>query len=493
LKAMKLSKLLAVIPHDADERAVEFEITSLAYDSRKAVSGSLFFCLKGEVTDGHLYAQSAYGNGCRAFLVTREVALPHDAIIVRTDDTRRALALLSAEFFGHPEKKLRLIGVTGTKGKTTVSTLLAEARNRAGYKTGLIGTNGILFEGKKTPTANSTPESYELQKAFADMVEGGAEYAVMEVSSQAYLTGRVYGLSFHLGIYTNLSADHIGPGEHKDFENYMQCKSMLFAHSRYALINVDDAYSEAMALAAAGDVLYYSLENEADYAASDLALQTVNGSPGMAFSASLQKRGQHAFRVRTPGRYSVYNALAVAAACDILGLTAESAEQTLENTNVDGRFEIVPALPMRTFVIDYAHNELSLQNILETLRLYEPKRLVCLFGSVGGRTELRRKAMGEIAASLCDFCILTSDNPGSEPPTDIIADIEKGFLGHDCPYTVIPDREEAIRHAVLHSQEGDVILFAGKGHETYQLIDGVKVPFCEREIIEQSAKWMPTV
>jgi len=485
---MKLNQLLAVIPHDADEKAEGVEISSLAYDSRKATEGSLFICMKGEVTDGHLYAQSAYGNGCRAFLVTREVALPDDAVIVKTDDTRRALALLSAEFFSHPEKKLRLIGVTGTNGKTTVSTLLADALNRAGYKTGLIGTNGILFDGKKTPTANSTPESYELQKAFAEMVSGGAEYAVMEVSSQAYLTGRVFGLEFFLGIYTNLSEDHIGPGEHKDFENYMQCKSQLFAHSRTSLINVDDAYSEAMALAASGDVLYYSTKGDADYAASGIALCEVNNSPGMAFTADFKGRSIRQCRVRTPGRYSVYNALAVAAACDILGVSAESSAEALENTNVDGRFEIVPALRHRTFIIDYAHNELSLKNILETLRLYDPKRLVCLFGSVGGRTELRRKAMGEIAATYCDFCILTSDNPDKEPPLDILADIEKGFDGKPCPYIVIPDRKEAIRHAVIHSEEGDVVLFAGKGHERYQLIDGVKQPFCEREIIEESAE-----
>ena len=485
---MLLSKLLAPLSCEMPEKANNTEITSLAYDSRKAVPGSLFVCLVGDKTDGHLYAQSAYGNGCRAFLVSREVALPDDAVIVATSDTRHALAVLSDVFFGHPSGKLRLIGITGTKGKTTTATLLAEALNRKGYKTGLIGTTGIRIGDKVTPVANTTPESYELHRAFAEMVDFGAEYAVLEVSSQAYLRGRVAGLSFHLGIFTNLSPDHIGGNEHPDFENYRMCKSMLFAHSRTSLINADDAYGQSMALAAMGDVFYYGIDAEADYAAEEIADITLASCPGVSFSVTPPNRAKQTLFVRTPGKFSVYNALSVLAACDLLGVGTDGLSEIFETTAVSGRFETVnTSLSDRTFIIDYAHNELSLRSLLETVKATHPKRLVVLFGSVGGRTGIRREALGRAASEFADLCILTSDNPDFEDPSEILSDIEKGIT-NGCRVIKIPDRREAIGYAVSHSEPGDVILFAGKGHEQYQLIRGVKEPFCEKELIEEAAK-----
>ncbi len=480
---MKLDRLLSALSCDMPEREVYPEITSLCYDSRKAREGSLFFCLRGASTDGHLYAQSAYGAGCRAFLAEREVALPDDAVVVLTKDTRKALSLVSAVFFDHPAEKLKLIGVTGTKGKTSVSTLLFETLKAAGMTPGLIGTTGIRFCDVYRPVVNSTPESYELHKTFSEMLSSGVRVAVMEVSSQSYLTGRVDGLEFDLGIFTNLSPDHIGRFEHPDLENYRLCKSMLFAHSAVSLLNAGDPASGYMALAAKGDVLYYSDGCDADYLALSILPGEGKNGFGTDFTCRMRDGSTRSFSIPVPGKFNVANAVAVVAACDLLGVDASVVSRTLSSARVNGRFEIVETpLTDRVFLIDYAHNELSLRSILEVLREKKPERLVCLFGSVGGRSRLRREAMGKVAAELADFCVLTSDNPDDEDPLSILSDIEKAFPDPSA-YIKIPDRTEAIGYAVSHSRPGDVILFAGKGHENYQLIKGEKIPFCEREII----------
>lgn len=469
------------------------EINKVVCDSRKADSTSAFVCLSGAVTDGHFYAPAAYKTGCRLFVCEYRIELPSDAVCLIVPDTRIALAVLSAEIYGRPASRLKIIGITGTKGKSTIASLLYEVLNRAGRKTALIGTTGIFIGGRHTTTVNSTPESCELHRAFAEAADDGAEFLVMEVSSQAYKMNRVYGIKYDIGVFTNLSPDHIGGAEHQNYEDYRACKASLFAHSDHSILNADDAECAYMANNAAGTVSFYSAGNidasyksiyndrPADYIAGDIRRESVAGTPGVSFIYKGRR-----YTLKIPGHFNVSNATAVIAVCDKLGIDSDVVAEVFADTTVRGRFEPVEAAGDRTFIIDFAHNGVSLTGALETLREYNPKRLVCLFGSVGGKTQLRRAEMGEIAGRLADFIIITSDNPDNENPLDIIADIERsvGDRGHVC----IPDRYKAVEYAVMNSMAGDIILFAGKGHEDYQLINGKRVPFCERDIIKAAAE-----
>ena len=462
------------------------EYTSIVYDSRKAIPGSAFFCLRGTVADGHNFAAKAYEAGARVFFCEEPLDLPADAKQYVVENTRVELAVRSKEFFGRPDEKLKIIGVTGTKGKTTIANVAYQVFTAAGIKTAVIGTNGIIIDGRHTPTKNTTPESFELFQAFAEMVESGVPHCVMEVSSQAYKLWRVHGITFDTGVFTNLSPDHIGLGEHDSFDDYMFCKSRLFENSAVSIINADDDFSCVMTDHSKGDVISYSLKDpSADYYASDIQIWKSESAIGVDFSCAFESERRR-FRARTPGVYSVYNAVAVIAICRRYGIPADVIERVLATAQVKGRFEIVDALPWATFIIDYAHNEASLQNVLSTVKTYSPGRLICLFGSVGDRTQIRRAEMGRIAARYCDFCILTSDNPGYENPESVILGIEQGIAGR-VPYVVIPDRAQAVEYAVSHARRGDIIVFAGKGHEDYQLIRGERVPFNEREIIKSAA------
>ena len=460
-----------------------FNYTSIVYDSRKAVPGSAFFCIRGALSDGHKYADSAYEKGARYFFCEEKLDLPEDAVQVIVEDSRRELAVRSREFFDYPDKKLKIIGITGTKGKTTISNVVHQVFNTAGIKTAVIGTNGMIIDGEKRPTENTTPESYELFAAFADMVKCGTTHCVMEVSSQAYKLGRVFGITFDTAVFTNLSPDHLGPNEHADFDEYMLCKACLFENANESIINIDDDFSDVMISHSAGNVVGFSVKNpDSDFYADDIRTWKSESALGVDFMLGCNS-GNARIKVPTPGEYSVYNALAVIAVAIKYGVDISHLESQIPRSHVKGRFEIVDALPWSTFIIDYAHNEISLRNVLKTIKEYDPGRLICLFGSVGDRTQIRREELGRIAAKYADFCILTSDNPGFENPMNIINGIEHGIDGK-VPYICIPDRKEAVIYAVRNARRGDVILFAGKGHEDYQLINGVKEHFSEREIIE---------
>lgn len=460
----------------------DYEITDIVYDSRKAYEGSLFVCLKGFNADGHNYAKSAYEKGCRVFLAERELSLPDDAFTVTVHDTRHALAIISATFYSHPERRLRLIGVTGTKGKTTVTKLIRDVLCEGGMNTATIGTNGIYINGEHTPTLNTTPESYELYKAFDKMVNSNVDVCVIEVSSQAYLTHRVDGITFDIGIFTNLAPDHIGEGEHPNFENYMQCKAKLFENCRFGIFNADDSHYTDIRKNAKCISQTYSIDSLSDCRAELINEYKTASCIGISFEC-VSATGILPIKLKMPGRFNVYNALAAVAAARRFGVNDENIAKALKKSTVDGRFEIVDALDNCTLIIDYAHNGYSMQNLLETIRRYSPKRLIVLFGSVGSRTELRRKELGDVCASLADFCVITSDNPDFEDPDKIIEDIEKSFLSTSTPYVKIPDRGDAIRYVIKNACTGDVIVFAGKGHEKYQLINGEHVPFSERDII----------
>ncbi len=468
-------------------------VNKIVCDSRLANNDTAFVCLTGAVTDGHFYALSAYKAGCRLFICEYEIELPADAVCLIVPDTRIALAVLSAEIYGQPADRLKIIGITGTKGKTTVAFLLYEILKKSGRKTALIGTNGIYIEDRHTPTVNSTPESCELHRVFAEAADSGAEFLIMEVSSQAYKLNRVFGIKYDIGVFTNLSPDHIGGAEHPDYEDYRACKAELFSHSVHSVINADDSECMYMAHNAAGTTSFYSTgylsesfkseysDKSIVYSAGDIQCENNSGIPGVSFIY-----GEHKYRLKIPGKFNASNAMATIAVCEKIGIECSIVLKALSETTIKGRFEPVEVLNDRIFIIDYAHNGVSLTGALETMREFKPRRLVCLFGSVGGRTQIRRAEMGETAARLADFLIITSDNPDNENPSDIIADIRRSV--GDCPHICITDRYEAVEYAVLNSRPGDIILFAGKGHENYQIINGIRIPFCEREIIKSAAK-----
>ena len=471
----RLSSLLKNIPCRTDF-PTETEISSVCYNSNNAGDGSLFVCIRGTRTDGHNYARSAYDKGARVFLCEKELPLPYDAVQIITDDCRAALADVSAEFFSHPEKEIKIIGITGTKGKSTVAHMVRHILESSGIKTGLIGTCGIAFGKSHRPTENTTPESYELFRALREMADFGCECAAIEVSSQAMLMGRVRGIPFFATVMTNLYPDHIGPGEHPDFENYKNCKKALFSLSERAVLNADDAFYNEFSAAAKGKIITYSINSESDFRASELS--SLENALGKGFIVN-HGGTQTPACIPFPSDFSVYNSLAAIAACSLLGVNVKACADALPTVSVPGRFETVSVPGSAMFVIDYAHNGESLEKAIDALKECSPLRLICLFGSVGCRTQLRRRDLGK-AASHADFCIITSDNPDTESPEKIIDEIAGNVT---VPYIKFPSRENAIKYAVEISEAGDIVLLAGKGHENYQLINGKKIPFNERELV----------
>lgn len=492
-------KPLSMLLHDAKDvitepqNAVlsEIMISGIAYNSKNAGCGVLFVCMTGAVSDGHAFAGDAYARGSRVFVCEHKLELPVDAVQLITPNTRRMLAILSAAFFDHPEKKLRVIGVTGTKGKSTVCEMIRHILTKNGIPAASVGTVGVRIGDTITPTGNTTPESYELFRILAEMAACGIRYAAVEVSSQGIKLDRVFGIPFFMAVMTNLSEDHIGAHEHPNFDDYKKCKMALFSCCEIGIFNADDRYFEEFSDDASCRRYTYSIrENASDntFIAQDIAPIPAADGFGTSFVAH-HGTERATISLPFPGEFSVSNALAALAVCTLAGVPLPDAAHALADVSVRGRFEVVKtALSGVTFIIDYAHNGESLRAALLALRAYHPHRLVCLFGAVGGRTKIRRQELGIAAAEYADFSILTSDNPDSEPPTDIIHDIEKHMA--DAPRTVIIDRKEAIEYAVQNASAGDIILLAGKGHETYQLVNGKKLPFSERKILLDAAAKM---
>ncbi|MBR5312506.1 MAG: UDP-N-acetylmuramoyl-L-alanyl-D-glutamate--2,6-diaminopimelate ligase [Clostridia bacterium] len=464
-------------------------ITAVEYDSRKTGSGALFFCMPGANFDGHTFAPRVYDAGCRAFVVEHPVDLPDDAVQVIVPSSRAALAAFSAKFYGEPAKELTLLGITGTKGKTTTSLLVKEILCSCGICCGYIGSNGVSYRTHYEDTVNSTPESRELHRIFRDMVNAGVTHVIMEVSSQALCTHRVDGLHFDTVLYTNLGRDHISPVEHASVEEYRDAKRRLFTDfdAENIIWNADDEHGAYMVDGSRGQRISYAIRSDADFRGSGLRPYRDETSLGIEFELE-HGQTRTEVRLRTPGAFSIYNGMAAIAACTRYGVTVQECADALRTISVTGRFEVVDAVPGATFLIDYAHNGMSLTSALTELRAYQPKRLICIFGTVGGRTQERRKELAEAASRCADYSIITSDNPNFENPDAIIAEIVS-HMDENALYTTISDRNEAVRFAVRLAEEGDILLFAGKGHETYQLIDGEKIPFSERAIIlDESAK-----
>lgn len=488
---MLLSDLISKIEYKSFKGSGEIEITSVSRDSRQATWGSLFVCIRGSAIDGHDFARSAYASGARAFLAEEELDLPDDASVVIVPDTRIGLAEVSAEFYSHPEKELKIVGITGTKGKTTTALTVYGVLNAAGISTGYIGSNGVRFASYSFTTANTTPESCELYKYMRQMVSRGVKCLVMEVSSQAIYMNRIRGIEFDVCAFTNLYLDHVGGVEHPTFEHYRDSKRRLFHEfgAKTVIYNADDAHAEYMMDGVKSELISCSCEKaDADMRATNVLVPGKDSALCVSFDIENGKDRAHA-SVKMPGRFSVYNALLTAAICRSLGISIFKSAKLLPAVSIDGRFEVIDVIPGATFVIDYAHNGASLEAALTALREYKPKRLICLFGSVGGRTFGRRHELGEVASALADLCILTADNPDSEPVENIIDEIAECFnKDTSCPFVKINDRRDAIRYAVKNARAGDIVLLAGKGHENYQLIGGKKLPFSERAIILEAAE-----
>ncbi len=483
---MRLSKIIADFEYSTTRSDIcDVEIEDIVYDSRKAARGMLFVCLVGAVSDGHTFAKNAYDRGCRVFLVERKIALPDDALQVITPDTRLALALASSAFFDYPSRSLAIIGVTGTKGKTTTASLARDILAAGGINTAYIGTTGILINGERTVTKNTTPESYELHRAFRQMVESGVAAVVMEVSSQAVYMKRIAGIHFHIGVFTNLSRDHIGGVEHPTFEHYKACKAELFRQCRFGIFNSDDSFYTDMVKDSRSINSTFGVDpgQSHDVTANNIALWKSQNILGVKFTCR-SMLGERVCELKMPGRFNVYNALAAIAIAERMQIPSDVINGALRTAAVPGRFEIVDALPNAVTIIDYAHNRASMEAALNTLRHYEPRRLVVLFGSIGDRAKERRAELGNVVSELADFGIITSDNPGKEDPEAILADIEKHM---SCPYAVFADRHDAVKYAIDNVRDGDCILFAGKGHEKYQIINGEYVFFDEKAEILSAA------
>lgn len=483
---MKLRDWLNELEYDLLQGNLDEEVNEVVYDSRKAAAGAVFVCMRGANVDSHTFIPDVIEKGSTVLVVEHEVEVPAHVTVLKVKNGRSALSLLSAARFDYPARKMTTIGLTGTKGKTTTTYMIKSILEAAGHKTGLIGTNGAVIGEDRYQTKNTTPESYILQEYFAKMVEQGCTYMVMEVSSQSYLMHRVDGIQFDYSIFLNISNDHIGPNEHASFEEYLYYKKQLLKNSRVCLVNRDDEHFEEIIEGAAAKVLTFSLEKEADFTADEIQYIREHDFVGLDFK--MHGRAEYELRVNVPGRFNVANALAAAGVCSFFDLPAECVCHALEHMKVDGRMEIVYKSSLCTVIVDYAHNAVSMESLLKTLRDYQPKRLVCVFGCGGNRAKDRRYSMGEIGGTLADFCIITADNSRFEKVEDIMADIKVGMAKTDGAYIEIPDRREAIEYSLSHAEEGDIIAIIGKGHEDYQEIEGVRYPFLDRAVVEETVE-----
>ena len=474
---MKLRQLLANIPIESSAVDLETEIGEVRYDSRSVQPGDLFVAIRGYATDGHAFIGMALAKGAAAVLC-EEAGKGIPAVVVK--NSRAALADLAANRFGHPADRLTMIGVTGTNGKTTTTTLVKHILEAEGHKVGLIGTNQNMIGDEIVPTERTTPESYELQALFARMADAGCTHCVMEVSSHSLVLDRVRGVRFRVGAFTNLTQDHLD--FHHTMEEYRRAKARLFSMCDTGVVNADDPVAGQMLADAACPCLTFSAQadQQADLTASDIALH----ADGVSFRAAF--RGQTVpVRLGIPGHFSVENALTAMGICLVLDVPADRIAAALATAHgVKGRAEVVPTDTDYTILIDYAHAPDGVDNILRTVQGFAKGRVIAVFGCGGDRDRTKRPIMGRIAAELADYCIVTSDNPRTEEPQAIIDEILTGMQDAKVPVEAICDRPSAIHHAMDIAQAGDVIVLMGKGHETYQEINHVKHHMDEREIVQ---------
>ncbi|MBI6067947.1 UDP-N-acetylmuramoyl-L-alanyl-D-glutamate--2,6-diaminopimelate ligase [Clostridium perfringens] len=477
---MILKSLLKGLDYEVIKGNEESKVQNIRYDNRKIEQGDAFVCVKGFKVDGHSFIGDAIKKGAKTLIVQEDVSVQEDITIIKVRDTRKALAIMSSNYFGNPKDKLKIIGITGTNGKTTSAFIIKSILEKAGFMTGLIGTIANYIGNKKVDAVRTTPESYELHELFKNMVDVGVEYCVMEVSSHSLELDRVYGIQFEEGIFTNLTRDHLD--FHKTFENYYNAKFKLFERSNHSIINLDDPYGanivkdiEERGLKT--KVSTFSIEKESDFKAFEIK----SHSNGSEFKVNLESIEE--FSINIPGEYNIYNSLGCIICAYNLNIPMDKIKEGLSDVVIPGRCELVAKeknLPY-SIIIDYAHTPDGLENILSTVKAFTKNRMISVFGCGGDRDKVKRPQMGKIGCELSDIAIITSDNPRSEEPMDIINDIVKP-LNYD-NFVIEVNRKEAIRKAMNMALEGDVIVIAGKGHETYQILKDETIHFDEREVV----------
>ena len=483
---MELKKILVGLEGLKAKGSLDIDITGLESNSKNVKEGYMFIAIKGFAVDGHKFIDDAVKAGAKAIMIEegcdlKSVKLPKDVTLIMAKDTREALAICSCNFYDNPSRKFKLIGITGTKGKTTTTYMIKEILERAGHKVGLIGTIATYINGKMIgESSRTTPESLELQKTFADMVNAGVEYVVMEVSSQSLKLHRVDGCNFDIVVFTNFSEDHIGEREHPDMKDYFESKLKLFKMCSNGIINVDDLQvSKVPGMFPESNIMTYGIDNHCDVLAKDI---TITNSY-VDFRVKISDKNERV-KVSIPGRFSVYNSLAAICVAKKLGIPSEKVIEALAEIKVPGRSEMVDNKKEIPIMIDYAHSPESLQNILSAVKSYTRGKVISVFGCGGDRDKGKRPQMGEISGRIADFTIITSDNPRTEKPEDIVSQIEEGIKKTKGNYKVIVDRTEAIKEAIKMATKLDIIVLAGKGHEPYQEINGVKYPYDERVIVK---------
>lgn len=484
---MELKKILSGINNIKVRGNLEIDIKKVESNSKKITEGSLFVAIKGFDFDGHEFVNEAIKNGATAVMLDisadlKNIKVPSSVTVILSDDTRYGLAIASANFFGNPSKRFKLIGVTGTKGKTTTTYMIKAILEKAGYKVGLIGTIANYIGEECLGESNrTTPESLELQKLFYKMAKAGVDYVVMEVSSQSLKLNRVAGLHFEYGIFTNLYKDHISLKEHPDMNDYFESKLKLFSMCSKGFVNSDDFKCTKIINANPNCTFKtFAVDNKTDLLAKDITITNVS----VDFKVKIGARNERV-KVNIPGRYSVYNALAAISIANALGIGVDQVKEGLENIVVPGRNELVPNKQDLAVMIDYAHTAESLENVLQATKTYTQGRVICVFGCGGDRDKEKRPRMGEVAGRVADYTIVTTDNPRTEAPEEIVNQIEAGIAKTKGKYEIIVDRKEAIKKALNMMSKRDIVILAGKGHEVYQEINGVKNPFDEREIVKE--------
>lgn len=473
---MLLSELAKNTRHRLVGRDVE--VNKIEYDSRKVSQGNLFCCIVGAVSDGHDYAGHAAKSGAAALLTEKE--LPIDIPQIVTDNTRTAMAEMAAAFYGYPAKSMKMIGVTGTNGKTTTTHMVKSIAEQAGFKVGMIGTIHNMIGSNSIDTDRTTPESVDLQALLYRMKEENVELVVMEVSSHSLVQARVHGVEFDIGVFTNLTQDHLD--YHKTFENYIAAKRMLFTQSKRAVINLDDPHAQDMTRGLQLPVTTFGIRSKADITATEIDIT----ARGVQFDIHTPE-GSTRMHIPIPGLFSVFNAMGAAAVSVEIGIPMSAIKRGMENMlSVSGRLEPLPTGGRNfSILLDYAHTPDALENILKTVREFAAARIITVFGCGGDRDKAKRPIMGEAAGRFSDFLVVTSDNPRSEDPYAIINAIEEGVKKSGCEYAMIENRKEAIRFALKHAEKDDIIVLAGKGHESYQEIRGIKHHFDEKEIVAE--------
>lgn len=480
---MLLEDLLKGLDYKLINGDLKTNVKEIRYDNRKVTSGDLFVCIKGFKVDGHEFAKSAIDNGATVIIAEKKLDINHGITEVLVEDSRKALAVISSNYYDNPSSKMKIIGVTGTNGKTTTAFMLKSILDKAGHKTGLVGTIANYIGNKVIKTERTTPESFELQKLFKEMVDEEVEYCIMEVSSHSLELNRVYGVEFYIGIFTNLTRDHLD--FHLTFDNYYKAKYKLFQNSKFKVVNMDDEYGQRVkrdliSEGSEGNIITYSINNSGDFDARNISVNGILSNFNVIY-----KEDSKDMVLQIPGDYNIYNALGAIASARILDITWENIINALKETVVAGRCERVALEYPNDYeiIIDYAHTPDGLENILKTARKFTNNKLICIFGCGGDRDKQKRGEMGQIAVELADYSIITSDNPRTEDPLLIINDIVKELKKNN--YEVEENRHAAIEKGMKMAKDGDVLILAGKGHETYQVLKEKTIDFDERKIIKE--------